>query len=188
MAVAAGAYLRQDGSVGVFSGVSPQAVAASALSYLFLDLTSSGALVVSELGFPSTAHVRLAIVAAGAGAVSGIADSRVAFDVVGSFADGVDLTFGLVTGTQFGTSSTEKLGFFGQAPVIQPVMGSASAGSSYTTTERDMLNAVYGAMVALGLGSAEFGHVGVAPVVSRRGRSHRGGGSVRGGRGVGVSG
>ena len=65
---------------------------ASTTNYLYLDLTNSGTLVVNPSGFPPTAHVRLATVVAGTTTITGITDTRVAFDVIGSFVDGVNLT------------------------------------------------------------------------------------------------
>jgi hypothetical protein len=62
----------------------------------------------------------------------------------------VNLTFGTVTGTQIGTAANQKLGFFGKTPVVQPTLGAATAGASYSTTEQTMLNAVYTAIRALG--------------------------------------
>jgi hypothetical protein len=151
--VAAGSYLNQGGSVGAFAGVSSQAMTSSAINYLYLDLTNSGTLIVNTTGFPSTAHVRLAVVIAGAGVISGIVDHRVAFSVIGSFADGINLTFGTNTGTQVGTAPNQKLAFFGKTPIVQPTLGAASASSSYTSNEQAMLNAVYNAVRNLGLGS-----------------------------------
>ena len=126
---------------------------ASATNYLYLDLTNSGALVVNTSGFPATAHVRLATVVAGTTTITSITDARVAFRVVGSFVDGVNLTFGTATGTQIGTATNQKLAFFGKTPIVQPTLGAATAGTSYTSNEQTMLNAVYAAVRALGLGS-----------------------------------
>jgi hypothetical protein len=151
--VAAGNYLRQDGTVATYAGSVSQAMTASATNYLYLDLTNSGALVANTSGFPTTAHVRLATVVAGATTITSITDARVAFHVAGSFVDGANLTFGTVTGTQIGTAATQKLAFFGKNPVVQPTMGAATAGASYTSNEQAMLNAVYAAVRALGLGS-----------------------------------
>ena len=52
--VAAGNYLRQDGTIGTYAGSASQAMTASATNYLYLDLTNSGALVVNTTGFPTT--------------------------------------------------------------------------------------------------------------------------------------
>jgi hypothetical protein len=47
-----------------------------------------------------------------------------------------------------------KVGFFGKAPIAQPVLGGAQiAGSTYGPTEQAMLQAVYDALRALGLGT-----------------------------------
>ena len=109
--------------------------------------------MVNTTGFPATPHVRLATVVAGPSSITSIADARVAFHVAGSFADGVNLTFGTSTGTQIGTAANQKLGFFGKTPVVQPTLGAATAGTSYTSNEQTMLNAVYAAVRSLGLGS-----------------------------------
>jgi hypothetical protein len=151
--VAPGHYLKQDGSIGSFAGLSSQALAASATSYLYLDLTNSGALAAGTVGFPTTPHVRLATVVTGSSAISSIVDARVAFPVIGSFADGANLSFGTVAGTQIGTATNQKLAFFGKTPIVQPTLGPATAGATYTSNEQAMLNAVYSALRALGLGS-----------------------------------
>jgi hypothetical protein len=151
--VSGGNYVQQDGTITTYAGISSQAMTTATTNYLFLDLTAGGALTVNTTGFPSTAHVRLAIVVAGATTITSIADNRIAFEVVGSIVDGVNWTFGTTTGTKIGTSASQKLGFFGKTPAVQPTMGSATASGSYTSTEQAMLQAVYNAVRALGLGS-----------------------------------
>jgi hypothetical protein len=151
--VATGNYQKQDGTIGQYAGSSSQTMTASATNYLYLDLTNSGNLVVNTTGFPATAHVRLATVVAAVSTITSITDARVAFSVIGAFADGVNLTFGTLVGTQIGTAANQKLAFFGKTPVVQPTMGAATAGTSYTTNEQTMLNAVYDAVRVLGLGS-----------------------------------
>lgn len=151
--MAAGNYLKQDGTIGNYAGSVSAAMTASSTNYLYLDLTNSGILVVNTSGFPLTAHVRLATVVAGPSTITSIVDARVAFYVAGSIDDGVNLTLGTATGTQIGTAATQKLAFFGKTPVVQPTLGAATAGASYTTNEQTMLNAVYAAIRALGLGS-----------------------------------
>lgn len=152
VAVAAGTYVKQDGTIGAFAGATSQAVAASATQVLYLDLTNSGAPAVAS-AYPTTPHVRLATVVAGASAISSITDNRQCFDVVGSWADGVNITLGGATGTQIGTAPTQKLAFFGKTPTTQPTMGAATAAATYTSNEQAMLQAVYNAVRALGLGS-----------------------------------
>jgi hypothetical protein len=68
-------------------------------------------------------------------------------------ADGGNLAVGTGTGTKIGTATGQKLGFFNATPVVQQAMGAATAGATYTSAEQTMLNAVYAAVRALGLGS-----------------------------------
>jgi hypothetical protein len=152
VAVAAGTYIKQDGTIGTFTGTASQPIGASSTQVLYLDLTNSGALSVAA-AYPTTAHVRLATVVAGATSISSIADNRQCFDVVDSWADGVNITLGSATGTQIGTAPGQKLGFFGKTPTTQPAMGAATAGATYTSNEQAMLQAVYNAVRSLGLGS-----------------------------------
>jgi len=149
--VAPGSYLNQGGSIGTFAGVSSRAMTISATNYLYLDLTNSGTLTVNTTGFPSTAHIRLAVVIAGAGAILSIADNRVAFSVIGAFADGINLTFGTNTGTQVATAPSQKLAFWGKTPVIQQTGGALTAGSSYTSVEQGMINTLWTMARTLGL-------------------------------------
>ncbi len=152
VAVAGGTYVKQDGTIGTFAGNPSQPVTASATRVLYLDLTNSGALTVAA-AYPTTSHVRLATVAAGATSISSIADNRQCFDVVGSWADGVNITLGSTTGTQIGTAPGQKLGFFGKTPTAQPTMGAATAGATYTSNEQAMLNTLWSVLRSLGLGS-----------------------------------
>ncbi len=76
--VAAGNYVKQDGTIGVYAGTTSFALTASNTNYLFLDGTSSYALTKSTSAFPTTAHVRLATVVAGGTTLTSIADSRTA--------------------------------------------------------------------------------------------------------------
>jgi len=153
VAVAAGNYLQQDGTIATFAGSTLTTLTSSSTSYLYLDLTASGALVVSTTGWPTTAHVRLSVAATTDSTICSIADSRVAFNVIGSFLDGVNLTLGSTIGTQIGTAATQKLAFYGAAPVVQQTLGAATASSSWTSVEQGMLNRVYSAVRTLGLGS-----------------------------------
>ena len=152
VAVAAGTYIKQDGAIGAFAGNTSRVLEASSTQVLYLDLTNSGALAVA-VAYPKTPHVRLATVVAGATTISSITDNRQCFNVVGPWADGVNVTLGNVTGTQIGTAPTQKLGFFGKTPTTQPTLGAATAGATYTSNEQAMLQTVYSAFRALGLGS-----------------------------------
>jgi hypothetical protein len=152
VAVAAGTYIKQDGTLGTFAGSASQMLGASTTQVLYLDLTNAGALT-GAAAYPTTPHVALATVVTGASTISSITDHRQCFNVVGSWADGVNIALGSVTGTQIATATTQKLGFFGKTPTTQPTMGAATAGSSYTSNEQAMLQAVYNCVRALGLGS-----------------------------------
>ena len=153
VAISAGGYLKQDGTVGTYAGISSTTLTASAVNYLYLDLISSGVLVVNTTGFPSTAHVRLATVAAGGSTITNITDARVACNAVGTWADGINLSVGTGTGSQIGTSSSQKIGFYGKTPIVQPTIGAGTASGTYGATEQAMLQAVFNAVRALGLGS-----------------------------------
>jgi hypothetical protein len=152
VAVSAGNYVKQDGTVATYAGTASQAITASTTKVLYLDLTSSGALTVAA-SYPATAHVRLATVVVGSGSITSITDNRQVFDVCGSVLDGTNWSFGTTTGTQIGTATSQKIGFFGKTPIVQPTMGSATAGGTYTATEQGMLQAAYNALRNLGLGS-----------------------------------
>lgn len=66
--------------------------------------------------------------------------------------DGKNIQVGTTTGTEIGTATTQKLGFFGATPVVQPPShGGQTAGAGYGTRERNMLNDVYAGLRALGL-------------------------------------
>jgi hypothetical protein len=153
VAVAAGNYVQQDGTIATYTGASSQAVTTATTNYVFLDLTTGSALTVNTTGFPTTAHVRLAVVVAGATTITSIADARVAYGVLGSILDGTAIHVGTTSGLQIATGSSQKLGFFGKTPAVQPTMGSAIASGTYGATEQGMLQAVYNAVRSLGLGS-----------------------------------
>lgn len=127
--VAAGLYVTQAGAVATYAGATSQAVTASATTYVYL--TGAGALTLSTSGWPAagTPYVPLATVAAGASAITSVADQRPCFAVVGAgflplsggtLTDGANLALGAATGTQIGTAATQKLGFYGKAPAAQP--------------------------------------------------------------------
>jgi hypothetical protein len=149
VAVAAGQYVQQDGTIGTFAGSSSQAITASATKVLYLDLTASGALTVAA-SYPTTAHVRLATVVAGSSTITSITDNRQAFQVCGSILDGIEIPLGTSTGLQIGTGSTQKVGFLGATPAAQQTGGSKTAGSSYTTNEQTMLQDAYSALRTFG--------------------------------------
>lgn len=150
--VAPGAFVAQNGTVQGFGGASSTTLPAGATRVLYLDGTASWALTVAA-SYPATAHVRLATVVTASGTITSITDNRQCFTVAGAIADGTTWTVGSSSGLQIGTASTQKLGFFGHSPAVQPTMGAATATSPYGTNEQTMLQAVYNAVRALGLGS-----------------------------------
>jgi hypothetical protein len=148
--IAAGAYVKQDTSVGTFNATTV-ALGASNTWNLYLDGTSSFALVSNQTSWPSTAHVRLAIVVTGGTTITSITDARKFLNVVGTWAEGTNISLGTSTGTQIGTASTQKLGFLGAAPAVQQTGGAATASGSYTATEQGMLQKAYNALRTFGL-------------------------------------
>lgn len=149
VSVAPGGYVKQDGTVATYAGTASQAIPGGTTRVLYLDLTAAGALTVAA-SYPATPHVRLATVVT-TSTISSIADNRQCFDVVGSWADGVNITLGTTTGTQIGTATGQKIGFYGATPVVQQTGGAATAGASYTSAEQGMINRMYSALRALGL-------------------------------------
>jgi hypothetical protein len=152
VAVAAGWFVQPNGSAIQYAGNPSFAVTANSTVVLYFDGTNSWALTAAA-SYPSTSHVRLATVVAGATTISSIADNRKCFVTCGAWADGMSITLGTNTGSQIGTTASQKLGFFGKTPTVQPTMGAATAGASYTGNEQTMLQTVYNAIRALGLGS-----------------------------------
>jgi hypothetical protein len=151
--IAPGAYNKQDGSVVIYQGASLQTIQASSTSYVYLDLTLAGNLVINTTGWPASTHVRLATVLAGPSTILEVTDQRIVLSATGSILDGTNYSFGTNIGTQFGTTVHQKIAFYGQAPVAQPTMGSATAGVSYSVNEQSMLQTVYNTLRTLGLGS-----------------------------------
>jgi hypothetical protein len=64
-----------------------------------------------------------------------------------------ELALGVGSSNSIRLSSSNQVGFFGAAPVSQPVLGSASASASYGAPEQAMLNKAYQALRTLGLAS-----------------------------------
>jgi hypothetical protein len=150
--VAAGQFVKQDGTIGTFAGTTSQAISANVTRYLYLDGTNSWTMTVNT-AYPSSPHVRLATVITGSSTVSSITDNRQCFPVCGMIADGVNFTLGTVTGTQIGTAANQLLGFYGKAPAVQQTMGTATAGATWTSNEQTMLQTVWNVLRAMGLGS-----------------------------------
>ncbi len=65
--------------------------------------------------------------------------------------DGVDFVLASGVGTQVGTAASQKLAFYGAAPVVQQTGGAATAGAIYTAAEQAMIQTMYDALRAYGL-------------------------------------
>lgn len=160
--VSTGLFANQAGTVVTYAGATSVAITASTTTSVYL--TNAGVLTLSVAGFPAAPalYIPLAVVVAGVGAITSITDARVAFNVCanpclplsgGSLTDGANVVLGTGTGTKWGTATNQKQGFFGKTPIVQPAIGAGTAGTSYTTNEQAMLQAVFNAVRALGLGS-----------------------------------
>lgn len=125
--VSAGEFRRCDGTIGAYAGTSALAVPPSTSTSLWL--TDAGALT-SGPSFPSTAHVRLAIISSGASSVTTISDQRVQCATAGTgvgyllkagdtLPEGANFSVGTAAGTQIGTAPSQRLGFFGSSPNTQ---------------------------------------------------------------------
>jgi len=77
---------------------------------------------------------------------------RILLDRHQQFRDGRNIQVGKSTGTKIGTETTQKLGFFGETPVVQPSAISApSGGATVDTQARASINAIITALQSLGL-------------------------------------
>lgn len=69
-------------------------------------------------------------------------------------ADGRNIQTGLTTGTKIGTAATQKLGFYGVTPIVQPVAISAPTGAGSAGVDqpaRDAINVIILRLQDLGL-------------------------------------
>lgn len=80
-------------------------------------------------------------------------DTLKIFTVMGTFllGDGSNIELGQTHGTTIGTTTTQKLAFFGALPVIQQFGGMKIASPTYGTNEQNMLQTVFNAMITYGL-------------------------------------
>lgn len=142
--VAAGTFVKSDGTLVTYAGTASQAMTTAATNYVYL--TDAGALTVNTTGFPVTAHVRLATVVAGATTLTSITDSRLPFRSAGvnlntvylalaggTLADPANIVLGTTTGSQIGTATAQKLAFWGATPGIQPASASQAAVGTLAT-------------------------------------------------------
>lgn len=158
LAIAPGPYLKPDGTTGAYAGGTTTAPA-SGTSYVSIASTD-GSIAVGA-AWPTSPHVRLAVVIADANKITSISDARCVLNVAlapslplsgGTMADGAVIAAATATGLQIAGATSQKLGFYGKAPVAQPSVPAATASGSYGATEQAMLQAVYNAIRDLGLG------------------------------------
>jgi hypothetical protein len=77
---------------------------------------------------------------------------RYSFSKLLQLADGVNLDVGTGAGTRIGTSASEKIGFFGAAPVAQPAAISApSGGSTVDSAARTAIGTIISTLHSVGL-------------------------------------
>ena len=126
--VTSGSYLRADGTIGVFAGVTSFSLTPSSTSFLWL--TDSGTLTLSS-AFPTTAHVRLAHAVTGASSILATIDERVGPQTCGTGLGFVlksgDTVSGTLSVSSGGTGvpalvvnpNAQSIGFFGVSPATQ---------------------------------------------------------------------
>ena len=61
------------------------------------------------------------------------------------------VTYNSPSGAQVGSSSTEKIGFFGATPVVQVAVTAVATGTATTTLNETKINRLYTALRTLGL-------------------------------------
>lgn len=83
VAIAAGNYIAEGGTVDTYAGTTSYALAASSTLNLYLDLDNAGALTAAT-SWPSTPHIRLATVATGPTTITSITDARIPFAAAGT--------------------------------------------------------------------------------------------------------
>lgn len=166
--VSAGNYVRGNGLVGQFGGVSAYPVPPSLSTCLWLN--DSG-MVQSGPSFPPTSHVRLASVTTDSNAVTSVADERVQCAAVGAglgfvlrAGDSMTGSFSVVhpvsaTPTFSVDASAMTIGFFGatpksQAAAVSPLLDSSTgtvtntivgSGPTYSPTQ---LNANFASLTS----------------------------------------
>ena len=69
--------------------------------------------------------------------------------------DGRKIQVGKSNGTQIATEATQKLGFFGNTPIVQPVqMPAPTGGATIDQPARDSINVIILRLTQLGLAAA----------------------------------
>lgn len=142
--VSAGSYYRSNGVLNTYAGVASVAMTASSTNYVFL--TDAGVLTVNTTGFSTLLNtVLLAKVVTGLTTITSLADQRTGVEsngitnylllAGGTFTDSggvITVETGATNGVKFGGAVTSKIGFWGAAPIVQP-LGAAQAALTNST-------------------------------------------------------
>lgn len=136
--VSAGTYYKANGVLNTYAGTASIAMTASQTNYVYL--TDAGVLTVNTTGFSTLVNsVPLAKVVTGLTTITTVTDQRLGVEsngitnylllAGGTFADTIGVVVvetGTTNGVRFGGSVGSKVGFWGVAPVVQP-LGAAQA-------------------------------------------------------------
>ncbi len=80
-----------------------------------------------------------------------IVSDRYVFSRHAQFLDGKNIQVAKGTGTQIGTETTQKIGLWGQTPVVQPtVISDPSGGGTVDTQARTAINALIDLLQSIG--------------------------------------
>lgn len=141
--ISSGPFRFSSGVAGEFSGSTSVSVPNNQTVVVYLDGAGNPSY---GSAYPSTAHIRLATVTAAGGVITSVVDNRVVHGMLGTDAtpylplsggtleEGADIATGTTMGTKLGTSSSQKLGFWGASPVVRPTAYS----QVYTTSDRTL--------------------------------------------------
>jgi hypothetical protein len=147
--VSGGNYIKADGTIGSFAGISQYSLPASTTFDLWL--TDAG-ILTGGTAFPTTAHVRLAQVVAGATSISSINDQRIQCKTAGTGLGFVlksgDTISGPLTVATPATGTpvlsvdavNRAVGFFGTAPAPQAASLAGLTDSSTGTASNTIVN------------------------------------------------
>jgi hypothetical protein len=140
--IAAGRFITSARALLTFAGSASITCAASSTTYI--GILENGTVHQSTSGWPSTAHVRLAVVTTDGTKVLTIEDQRWSPYVHGvethlalaggTMAEGANIVLGTTTGTKIGTATTQKLGFYNATPVVKQAGIDAATGTATRTT------------------------------------------------------
>lgn len=139
VAVAAGNFVDQSGTVQAYAGSTSFAIAASSTKVLYLDGSASWALTAAA-SYPATPHVRLATVVSGATTITSVADNRLAIQHAGQRSPVVTHLLstataapGIVAGAAAGTSPTVSIAGTDLAGIITVTTGTSPGTGTLAT-------------------------------------------------------